>query len=395
MNKEERGLLLLIKSAISGEKYYLPEGIDFEKTFKVAVKHGVTSLAYNGAHNCGVLKDKSLSRIIFPQICKEMFANQIQTFSFEELVEKFESNSIEYVPLKGVRLKNIYPKPEMRTMGDIDILIKLEQYEKIKSIMLELGYTHNVESDHELVWDRKSVCIELHKRLIPSYNKDFYAYFGDGWRLAEKNEKKRGEYLLKPDNEFIFLFTHLCKHYRDSGIGIKHLLDVYLYKKKNSDLDFEYIKNEMIKLKIYQFYQNIENTLDVWFNNGETDDITEYITNTVFNRGVFSSDQAKVLSSALKQVKEGKSVKQVKKQKFFTAIFTPYKSMCEYYPFLSKFAVLLPFMWVYHLFKRLFTKGKLKNYNRQMSDIKKEDIELYQKSLNFVGLDYNFEKSDE
>ncbi len=135
--------------------------------------------------------------------------------------------------------------------------------------------------------------------------------------------------------------------------------------------------------------------LDVWFNDCEGDEITEYLTNAIFNGGAFKLEEAKVLSATLKGVKGGKTVKQIKKERFFTAVFTPYEIMCKFYPFLRKCKILLPFMWVYHLFRRLFTKGKLKNYNRQMSEMKERDVELYQKSLNFVGLDYNFEEEAE
>jgi hypothetical protein len=283
----------------------------------------------------------------------------------------------------------------MRAMSDIDILIKVNQYETITKIMSELGYTPVIESDHELIWKKKAVLIELHKRLIPSYNKDYYEYFGEGWRLAVKCKDKKGENYLKKEDELIFLFTHLCKHYRDSGIGIKHLLDIYVYRLKNQDLNEEYIKDEMIKLKIYEFYQNVLNTLSVWFYGANGDEKTEYITDVIFNGGAFDRERAQVLSSALKGVKGGKTVKQLKREKFKTAIFTPYKVMCDFYPFLRKCKILLPIMWVYHLFRRLFTKGKLKHYNKQLSDMKEKDVELYQKSLNFVGLDYNFNQDTE
>ena len=58
----------------------------------------------------------------------------------------------------------------MRTMGDADILIKTEQYERIVPIMNRLGYLPGVESNHEYVWDKKNMLhVELHKMLIQSY----------------------------------------------------------------------------------------------------------------------------------------------------------------------------------------------------------------------------------
>ena len=39
-----------------------------------------------------------------------------------------EENGIDYLPLKGYNLKKLYPKPELRTMGDADVLIRLADF---------------------------------------------------------------------------------------------------------------------------------------------------------------------------------------------------------------------------------------------------------------------------
>ena len=43
-----------------------------------------------------------------------------------EVLDQFESFRIPYAILKGYRLKQDYPVPEFRTMGDVDFLIKEE-----------------------------------------------------------------------------------------------------------------------------------------------------------------------------------------------------------------------------------------------------------------------------
>ena len=106
----------------------------------------------------------------------------------KELCDLFEANGIDYLPLKGCILRSLYPSPELRSMGDIDILIKIEQYKQIRSLLTVHGFRKGYESDHEYAWDKNDVHIELHKRLIPSYNKDYYAYYGDGWQLAKPTE---------------------------------------------------------------------------------------------------------------------------------------------------------------------------------------------------------------
>ena len=54
--------------------------------------------------------------------------------------------------LKGASIKKIYPSSELRLMGDIDILIKEEQYEQIRKILCNIDLCEVNETDHELIW---------------------------------------------------------------------------------------------------------------------------------------------------------------------------------------------------------------------------------------------------
>ena len=73
--------------------------------------------------------------------------------------------------------------------------------------MESLGFAEKLESDHELIWQKPSAYIELHKRLIPSYNQDYYAYYGEGWNLAKKCDGTR--YSMTDEDQMIYLFTIL------------------------------------------------------------------------------------------------------------------------------------------------------------------------------------------
>lgn len=73
-------------------------------------------------------------RALFNYVCHYIYNNEQQDYVSEEVFAAFDKNGIAYMPLKGILLKKLYPCPEMRVMGDLDILIKTEQYTKIKSI---------------------------------------------------------------------------------------------------------------------------------------------------------------------------------------------------------------------------------------------------------------------
>lgn len=390
MTEQQNTLILLIKSALTGERYDLPDGIGLKDVFGIAKRHGVDVMAYYGALNCGVDKQSDVMNEEVIRVYKSASRSETQMMEINRLTEAFERKKIDYLPLKGMLLKPIYPKSEMRRMGDADILIRCEQYEAISAVMKELGYEEKYESDHELAWKKGQMLVELHKRLIPSYNKDYYAYYGDGWKIARPTCDGSCRYEMDKNDEMIYLFTHFAKHYRDAGIGIRHLVDLWVYRRNHSDLDEEYIRAELEKLQLFSFYENILDTLRVWFDSHKENDKTEFITQFIFTSGEFGLKENSKLSSALKSTKGGKSASAVKRERAITLFFPSYSVMSEKYPVLKKAPVLLPVMWVVRAFSKV---SKIKKVGRTLEDridFKADDVSAYQRSLAFVGLDFNF-----
>ena len=391
MDRLQKDIIGIIKSALTGEKYELSADFDLAKAAEISKKHKTTAIFYYGTLNCGISQAEPLMQELFMYTCKNIAVSEQQLHEISNIFSAFDNMEIDYMPLKGTLLKKMYPKTEMRSMGDADILIKTEQYSKIKPIMEELGFKEAIENDHELSWKKPSVYIELHKRIIPSYNKDYFAYYGDGWRLAKLQNGTR--YSMTDEDQMIYLFTHFAKHYRDAGIGIKHIVDLWVYRNNKLDLDEKYIKTELKKLQLYDFYINILDTLSAWFDGGENTDITDFITDVIFNSGVYGTKQARNSSETLKLSKSNDSLQNVKVRKLFKTFFLPYQYMCIVYPFLNKHPYLLPVMWIVRgvkavLFKRETIAKNIENLN--IYDLEK--AEDYRKSLNFVGLDFNFKE---
>ena len=390
MNTQQRATIDLIKSALKNEKILLSKDIDLDAVYDIAKSHGIAAIIYNGAYICGVNNQNEIMKKLFVLTCEYISYSQRQICMIDRILSEFEKQKIEYLPLKGIVLKNLYPKPEMRIMGDADILVRLSQYENAKKIMSELGFKEQEVTDHEMHWMHPSLHVELHSKLIPSYNKDYYNYFGDGWKLAKKVcDSSRFE--MTNENEFIYLFTHFAKHYRDAGIGIKHILDIYVYLNSNPNLNEKYIIAELKKLQLNTFYVNIIDTLDVWFNNKEENEVTELITKTIFNSGAKGSYESALLSAALKIKKSGNNKKSVRLKKMLGAVFKPYKIMTNRYKILRKCPFLLPFCWFANIFD-LFKGKKLSKGLNQFKIMSEENINTYQQSLNFVGLDFNFKE---
>ncbi len=390
MTPRQSGFLVLVKSAITNTKHDLPDGFDIERAFSDAKSHGIVSMIYYGAVNCGLDKKYDIVTKAVPSVYKDIAVCERQSAEVKRLIDAFDAAEIDYMPLKGTRMRGLYPKPEMRKMGDADILIKDTQYEKIRILMPELSYSQGYVSDHEYAWDKNTLHVELHKRLIPSYNKDYYAYFGDGWQLGKIKSEKGTCYSMTDEDEMIYLFTHFAKHYRDAGIGVRHLVDLWVYRINHPELDESYICEELKKLQLCEFYENILKTLEVWFNGRESDDKTDFITEVIFTSGEFGRSEAGMASAALKEMKDGSSALEVKVKRIGGAIFVRYDLMKDIYPVLKKAPVLLPVMWVVHFAKRLAKRKNVVARVKKRLDVDTQKADKYQKTLNYVGLDFNF-----
>lgn len=378
---QQQTIIALLRSALEGKKYSLAEDVDYDYINKIAKQHKIANLLFHGATNCGITSNPVFGEM-FSSVCTAMAQNEQQLFEIKKLAGIFEENNIDYMPLKGLILKNMYPKSDMRPMCDADILIRFEQYEKIKQILIKLGYEEKEETDHELPWQKPSLYLELHKRIVPERDEDYYSYFGDGWKKAIKSEESPNKYVMSDEDVMIYLFTHFTKHYAGAGIGIKHMVDLWVYRSKITKLDEEYIEKELKLLHLFEFYKNVMHTLEAWFNDAQLCEKDEFITNVIFENGIFGNAKNAVLSTASKAPESSKFRRRL------SVVFPSYSAMKYMYPVLKKAPFLLPVMWVVRIFKTLFFKRSIISQQlHSRDDISDDKINTYKNAMNYVGLD--------
>lgn len=392
MNGQQIGITALVKSALTGEKANVSEKFDWKNALNTAKMHQIVPLIYYGITYSEIEAPKDIFAETENITYQCIAVNHNQLYELEKLYRAFEESGIEYMPLKGAVMKCLYPKPEMRTMGDADILIKPLQYEKIRRTMQGLGFREILESDHELVWDKKTIHIELHKRLIPSYNKDYYAYYGEGWSFARPENKSR--FKLSDEDTFIYIFTHYAKHYRDGGIGIRHITDLYVFTTAHSELDYVYIEKELEKLQLLEFYKNTKHTLDVWFGGETPDNMSDFITAKIFGSGSYGAYDTRLLAVAVKTSGSDGNEVHVVLSILKNKAFPPYRFMVSRYKCLEKHPALLPLMWFVRFLQMPFFlhRGSIKRNVEETKITAPDKVIAYRDELEAVGLKYNFKE---
>lgn len=164
----QRGIIDLVRASLTKGKAELGPDFDWNAAYEIGCRHDIIPMLYYGVAASGIQPPDEVRQKLRLTAIKCTVLDRNQRAEIDQIERSFEARGIDYLPLKGVAMKPRYPRSEMRTMGDADILIREEQYADIRPIMGELGFTEILESDHELVWDKPGLLhLELHQAADP------------------------------------------------------------------------------------------------------------------------------------------------------------------------------------------------------------------------------------
>ena len=386
MNVVHKGLTLLLRSALTGEKLPMPDGFTPEAAREIIKRQGLAPLVYAGARNCGIPREDPFLQKLWQRYLRHTLQSERQMAAVNQVLHLFAENGIDCLPLKGCVMKSLYPSGELRVMGDADILIRQEQYDRIRPLVEEMGFRQVRESLYDYEWQREDLYLEPHKSLISPAEKDLYALLGTGWEKAVCEEGNR--YVLSPEDTFLFLFAHMTKHYRNCGIGSRHMVDLYVYRRANPGMDENYLETAMEKLGLLEFYRNILRLLDCWFSDGPEDSVVTFITEYVFSGGSFGLQEYGVHTEAARKSGGADRVRGSRRKTLLRTVFPDRRTMAKHYRILEKLPALLPILWVYRWFEVLLRRperiGRKLRVAAQTTD---EKVIARQKALQYVGLD--------
>lgn len=385
LNSLQINLIRIINNAINQKSYTLGNDFELDDALITAQQHNTVNMLFYGLKNSNY---SEYANEVFSTVYSNILQDEFQRNEIKKICDEFNKNNIDFSTLKGVNLKKLYPSTDMREMGDADILIRSEQYEQIKQIMKRLGFVFIKEEAHDFAWQNSKLYIELHKSLFDDY-RDIYsevtANYKNSWSLMHPTGNG-SEYTFSPEDEFIYLFAHFTKHYKLSGIGIRHLTDLWVFHRANPDIDMQYVKEHLRQMNLLEFFENVWNTALCWFDGKEFDEMSEYISNEILSGGSFGTLENQVLSDfiAKEETGTGFSLKFKRNLKY---IFLPYKAMAVKYPILNKIPIALPITWVLRLIDIAVNKRQtLSKYIEEEKFISCDKIAKRKKSLKYVGL---------
>ena len=350
-----KDVIYLAACMVNGEKPDADRihGMDLTALYRVSERHLLTGIVGYALEEAGVHDPDFIQ-------AKSKAIRKVLLFSAENaaVLQKLEGAGIWYMPLKGSVLKDCYPKAGMRQMADCDILIDGSRADDVKAVMEGLGFSskHFGTGTHDCYYKEPVYNFEIHRELFGTAHADnLREYYRDVKDRLLKDENNRYVYHFSQEDFYIYMVAHEYKHFSGSGTGLRSLLDVYVFLKKNSpSLDFGYIEAEVKKLGLDAFERQNRSLAKHLFGNERLTEDEEKMLEYIICSGTYGTVTHHVENSVQKLGGGTKG----KVRYLFRRAFLPMESIRSAYPFIYRHKILTPFFHIYRLGKGLLFRQK-------------------------------------
>lgn len=313
------------------------------------------------------------------------FLMEVKHRELDRMMEIYADNNIYPIFLKGVVVKELYPVPELRTMGDFDIWVDSSERAAAEELFIKEGYTIRRDTLYSEV-DKGQV----HGEIFISLEDDFRA----DPKLWDSRLKKntivdtKGRKILSPTYELAYSVIHAAKHLTREGCGIRNIFDAALIiAKRGANIDFDLAEDICRSQGYEQVYGYILTAVNMLYGIDVPKDklsdikLTYKFIDYILSYGVFGRDiEGNVLNAQVAR-REGDNVGMIRR-----IFFPPRKMMWHKYQYLKISPLLTPVGWIHRIITAVFikkysVKSMIKGVNKSIEygnerDKKLEEIKL-------------------
>lgn len=284
-------------------------------------------------------------------------------------------HDIPYIPLKGQVIRGYYPQSWMRNSRDVDILIPRSHHEAVCRILQEEhGYSVMAKGGHDVMFRAANgLCMEMHYRLLEVDN----ARLESVWDRAQPTGVGT-EYRLCDADFYLYHLAHMAKHFRNGGCGIRPVMDLWLFMKR--DYRDESLTQLLAQYDLLAFTQMMEQLSRVWFGGEDHSESTRRIEGYLLRGGVHGDEHFYHAETLLES--RGKF------RYLLSRVFPPFDKLKAQYPRLAHQPWLAPFYAIHRLLRIIFGREK-SVYRTQMQQIqgiskeKQQEIQAIWKDVGF------------
>ena len=249
-NDTQIHLLRFLSAALFGKEIH-PKVHDWKALYREAGAHKVFPIVFDVSKT--FVTDEALLQKAAKHARRALSVTVNINYTHADLGRVMEQAHIPYVSFKGLASALYYPKPELRTGGDVDFYVASEDFERTEKVLSDAGYTFVEDGGKHVVYQKNDVFFEMHRTLngIPDNA------LGDriradvfGGLLQSAREYDIGQGVVKiPDtyHHGMILLLHTLSHMLKEGIGLRHLCDLAVFAASLSEEEFCSIFEKRLK----------------------------------------------------------------------------------------------------------------------------------------------------
>ena len=244
----EANLLLEI---INQSPQFNLHNVDFDKFICLVRIHDIIPFVFHGLQG----SRKQIPEEAYVSLKSAYLANVLRNLrfwkEFLQINDAFRKNNIAMLPLKGMDiLARFYPNFDFRSIGDIDIVVKEEQFTQVEKILSDLHYTKRLDGLKESYWRNKQchisfskvgIVVDAHWRL--DFKRGHRAILPKLWERTRQLELEHQRIDIFSPEDALFSFA---LHLRRFGniLKLKQVLDVAKIIKDYSEFNWDYVLRE-------------------------------------------------------------------------------------------------------------------------------------------------------
>lgn len=400
MNNAQKQFVDILSAGIRGksaDKVY--DNVEWDEVIDLADKHKVEGIIYLALRKSKLIYNIGEEKIsLLKQKAAITGITQSRHISgLSTVLNKINERNIPVIVLKGLVVREFYPQPDQRSMNDADILVHEGDVEKVKQLLIDMGYVYledHKASHHIALVHHKYPFIELHWNLFKrdGFSNELEHYERLIWKRAIKVNVGEAEVLsLSYEDLALHLCMHMAAHLVATGFGVRQLCDlVLLVEHKGDEIDWN---SFIMKARMYGFEKfgkiifllcnklfNMEAPKEINIKVVNNKKYVSALLDEIFEAGVHGKKEmanqfATQVAFNFEEKDSNATLGAI--NRYFRFIFPKIDDMSDKYSYAKKVKILAPIAWIHHLFAGVFaseysfkdkveflTKGAAKAANR-------------------------------
>ena len=226
----------ILRSVLWGSSVELPANVDWKGVLNLAARQKCLHAfsVWNKAHRISTPFDKHLQPTMFMVLQRQVRLNHLAV----EVIELLAQHDIPATLIKGYSLSGLYPDPDMREFGDVDIYVGEENYHRAAEIVTAAYPDAHWHSDIRggihfiLVLDEKQDrVVELHRVTMEFADAKadalYQAFTHKHLAQTTTTVDIYGKAIPVPSAAYnaLYVFMHAWHHFESTGVGLRQLGD--------------------------------------------------------------------------------------------------------------------------------------------------------------------------